>query len=137
MESSAANEGDDDAGNDEVDLALHSRRRAATLPIFPIFERLSPDVWASYRERYEKLSAPYCDFSLNNLLIWLDQRDDVALSVAGECVVLRFSSVFDNNRRRYSLFGTGNVDCVVREVLSFIAAQRKANCAWCLPKPWP
>jgi hypothetical protein len=96
---------------------------SAALPAFPNFAPLSPDLYAAYRERYARLSAPYCDFSLSNLLIWMNQRDDLALSAAGECLVLRFSSVFDDNRRGYALFGTGDVERAVREVLPTIAAE--------------
>jgi len=106
---------------------------SAAFPAFPNFAPLSPDLYAAYRERYAQLSAPYCDFSLNNLLIWLDQRDDVALSAAGECLVLRFSSVFDHNRRGYALFGTGDVERVARDVLHSIAAQGEETTLCMIP----
>lgn len=93
------------------------------LPAFPEFQRLPVTARAAYQKLFGRLSAPYCDFSLNNLLIWLDCSDDLELSVHGGCAVLRFSSAFENNRRRYALFGTFNVDDAVRDVLEFIAAR--------------
>ncbi|MBI3198587.1 MAG: hypothetical protein HYZ40_13990 [Rhodospirillales bacterium] len=93
------------------------------LPIFPVFERLSDTSRVDYQHFYGRLSAPYCDFSLNNVLIWLDQKGDLELSTHSDCVVLRFASPFENNRRRYALFGTGNVDGAIREVLEFMHAQ--------------
>lgn len=93
------------------------------LPTFPRFERLSDTARVAYHGLYGRLSAPYCDFSLNNVLIWLDQGDDLELSMHRDCVVLRFASPFENNRRRYALFGTGNVDDAMWDVLNFMRAQ--------------
>lgn len=93
------------------------------LPTFPMFERLLDTARATYQDLYARLSAPYCDFSLNNALIWLDQSDDLELSVHGDCAVLRFASPFEKGRRRYALFGTANVHDAMRDVLDFMLAQ--------------
>lgn len=93
------------------------------LPTFPIFERLPDTARAAYQDLYGRLSAPYCDFSLNNALIWLDQGDDLELSVHGDCAILRFASPFEISRRRYALFGTANVYDAMSDVLDFMLAQ--------------
>jgi hypothetical protein len=88
-----------------------------------MFGRLPDTARAAYQDLYGRLSAPYCDFSLNNVLIWLDQGDDLELSVHGDCAVLRFASPFEKSRRRYALFGTANVGNAVWDVLDFMLAQ--------------
>jgi hypothetical protein len=92
-------------------------------PTFPLFARLPDKARAAYQGLYGRLSVPYCDFSLNNALVWLDRGGDLELSRHGDCVVLRFASPFESGRRRYALFGTGDVDGAMRDVLAFMQVQ--------------
>lgn len=73
-------------------------------PIFPEFRKISHRDYKEYAQYYSQLE-PYSDFSFNNLLIWLNINDDLEISRHGNNLILRFSNVFDDNKKCYTLLG--------------------------------
>ena len=76
-----------------------------SFPIFPHFRKFTPQDRAEYLAYYARVE-PYCDFSFNNLIIWLDLHDDLEISRLASCLVLRFTNPFQRSEHKaYTLLG--------------------------------
>ncbi len=75
-----------------------------SFPSFPLFRKLLPEDRDAYLTFYHDVE-PYSDFSFNNLIIWLDLRDDLEASQLGQCIILRFSNPFEKGITSYSILG--------------------------------
>lgn len=74
------------------------------LPIFPSFMKLSLIEPTEYN-KFIKDFPPYADWSLGNLLLWLDLNDDLEASLLDGCMVIRYTSVLKGNNRVYNILG--------------------------------
>lgn len=78
-----------------------------SFPIFPVFRKLTPEDRSEYLEYY-RAGAPYCDFSFNNVIVWLNQNDDLEVARYKGCLILRFSNPFEEDSMAYTLLGKHN-----------------------------
>lgn len=70
---------------------------------------------------YLKNFAPYGDFSLTNLVIWLNLEDDLEISDLDNNLILRFTNVFANPKKRtYCFIGLVNVDDALTELSEYL-----------------
>jgi len=86
-------------------------------PRFPRFQK----VRIKDKNRYEtffKDFDPYCDFSFNDLMIWLDHNEDLLASEDDGNLVLRFSNPFNGNRLTYSVIGKENCDKTIEKIFT-------------------
>jgi hypothetical protein len=97
-------------------------KRAMSFPKFPEFRKLLPDDRDTYLAFYREVD-PYSDFSFNNLIIWLDLRDDLEVSSYGRCVILRFSNPFEKGTTAYSVLGKQNCLPAVEAIFDFQQSQ--------------
>lgn len=86
-------------------------------PSFPAFRRLTAGDEQRYVATYRQVE-PYADFSFNNLLIWLDMENDLEVSTHGDCLILRFTNVFEG-RKSYTMLGVDGCDEAARSVFAF------------------
>lgn len=91
-------------------------------PEFPVFRKLVPEDRDLYLTLYKRVE-PYSDFSFNNLLIWLDLRNDLEVSQFKTCAILRFSNPFVHDRHEVAYTFIGNQDCL-QAVEAIFAHQR-------------
>jgi len=76
-----------------------------SLPKFPDFQPFSLSHRQEYLNYFSTLENPYCDFSLNDLWIWVNYNNDLVLCELNGNLVLRFTNVFDDNKLYYTLLG--------------------------------
>jgi hypothetical protein len=95
-------------------------KRAMSFPEFPVFRKLVPEDRNLYLTLYESVE-PYSDFSFNNLLVWLDINNDLEISRLEDCLILRFSNPFEDNRIAYTLIGKNGCLRVIQEVFTYLS----------------
>lgn len=92
-----------------------------SFPSFPIFRKFAPEDKLTYLEFYKHVE-PYSDFSFNNLIIWLDLREDLEVSQYINCIILRFSNPFEHAKQEIAYTILGNENCL-RAVEAIFAYQ--------------
>ena len=80
---------------------------------YPDFTPVVKDVFNEYLE-FIKEFPQHCDFTLNNMLIWLENESSLEMSWLNECIVLKVSdSIYKNNLgdgRWMSVLGSNDTD---------------------------
>lgn len=92
-----------------------------SVPLFPQFRKISLDDKYWYDEFYRDFDV-YADFCFQNLIIWLNQRDDLELSNLYGNIVIRFTDSFwltDRSTQTYSLLGRNKINETLFEVFMF------------------
>jgi hypothetical protein len=88
-----------------------------SFPKFPSFRKFSINDKEDYIQHYSQLTEAYCDFSLDDLCIWLNYNDDLEVAELNNNLVLRFSNILDDNKQYYSLIGTHHLGATVKDLL--------------------
>lgn len=91
-------------------------------PTFPQFRKLVAGDRNEYLSFYERVE-PYSDFSFNNLIIWLDLREDLCVSRYKDCIILRFTNPFEHTKQELAYTVLGNQGCL-EAVQTLFAFQR-------------
>jgi hypothetical protein len=88
-----------------------------SFPTFPVFRKLVPEDRDIYLDFYRRVE-PYSDFSFNNLIIWLDLREDLEVSQFKQCIILRFTNPFEPGKA-YSLIGNRDCQVAIESIFDF------------------
>lgn len=71
----------------------------ATLPNFPFFRKFTFDDVSWYYDFYIKNGLnPYADINQENLLVWLNMKNDLEVSILNGSVIFKYTNVLHNNR---------------------------------------
>lgn len=88
-----------------------------SFPQFPEFRKVTFKDRAAYEAFYKEFD-PYSDFSFNDLMIWLNYNDDLAISSDEGNLVFRFSNPFEGNAVAYTLLGRGGCESTIRKIFA-------------------
>ncbi len=72
------------------------------------FKRFNSTDYDFYKSVYKTIE-PASDYSLNNMLVWLDLNNDLCMAKIGQCVVLKYTCPFLGNKLVFSVIGTFKV----------------------------
>lgn len=89
-----------------------------TLPLFPNFRPITLDDREWYDAFYVQFP-PYADFSFSNLLIWLNQRDDLALAQLSGNVILRCTNLYMGDQVMFNILGNTQIDETIDTIFAF------------------
>ncbi len=81
-----------------------------SLSKFPDFQPFSLTDKDEYLKYYSAMEYPYCDFSLNDLWIWLNYNNDLAICKLNNNLIIRFTNVFDDNILYHTLLGRSDLE---------------------------
>jgi len=95
-----------------------------SFPTFPNFRKLVPEDRDIYLDFYKRVE-PYSDFSFNNLLIWLDLKNDLEVAQLKDCVILRFTNPFVHDRVETAYTMLGSANCL--EVVQLLFAHQRSQ----------
>jgi len=101
---------------------------------FPQFSRFNLNDAHLY-SKYLRNFAPYGDFSLVNLEIWLNIVDDLEVSDLNGNLILRFTNVFSDNRSRsYSFIGLIDVDKSLSDLSRYLRQNNENTTLYSTPE---
>jgi len=106
-----------------------------SFPNFPQFRRLSINDRVEYLQYYAMLNEPYSDFSVDDILIWLNFHDDLSVSDLNGNLVIQFTNVFDNNTVHFSLIGTKITRIVLDTLRNYLASLSSSPKLSFIPEP--
>lgn len=101
---------------------------------FPHFQKFSPDDIDSYLNFYSTLKYPYCDFSIDDVCIWLNYNGDLEMSELNDNLVLRFSNVIDKNTQYYTFLGTSKLYDTLTTLMSYFHDNLIEPCLYYIPE---
>ena len=87
---------------------------------FPDFQAFRTDQITDYLTYFSQLDAPYCDFSIDDVMIWHDYNNDLEACELNGNLILRYSSVLDHEETYYVLVGIHKVKDTVNQLLDFL-----------------
>lgn len=90
-----------------------------SLSKFPNFQPFSLADKDEYLSYYSTMEYPYCDFSLNDLWIWLNYKNDLAVCTLNNNLVLKFTNIFDDKIPYYTLLGHSHLNTTFKELVQF------------------
>lgn len=81
-----------------------------SFPKFPDFRKFSANDNEAYVRYYSQLDAPYSDFSIDDIYIWLNYHHDLEVSELHGNIIFRFTNIIDRDTFYYSLVGISNIE---------------------------
>lgn len=98
-----------------------------SFPKFPHFLAFSLKDKEAYLKHFSSsLAEPYCDFSLNDVYVWLNYNDDLEACLLNNNIVFRFSNTLESNKTRYTILGTNNLKDTLEQLNAYFLARNIA-----------
>ena len=85
------------------------------VPHFPDFRRVTladKDWYSTFIQAFE----PYADFSFGNFIVWLNQRDDLAICQLNGNLIVHCTAVFMNNQLIITLIGRNQISETINAI---------------------
>lgn len=86
---------------------------------FPNFSKLDMGLKNSYNQLYAQYP-PYSDFSFGNLVIWLNQFQDLKISLLHDNIVIRCRNLFEDGKEIISILGDNRIDESLDALFSYL-----------------
>jgi len=105
-----------------------------SFPKFPEFRKLTLEDQPEYLKYFLRLKDPYCDYSFNNLLVWLNYFDDLEISLLNDNTIIRYTNLFYGRQVTYSLGGELRLEETLDELFKYLEKQSDNPKLYYVPK---
>lgn len=85
------------------------------IPKFPLFKNIQLTDKDEYNLIYKNYP-PHADFSFGNLLIWMNIKGDLELSVLNNNIIIRFTDPFGKEEKIYTVLGDNRCDDTISKI---------------------
>lgn len=104
-----------------------------TVTVFPEFRKFSFDDRSWYEDFYKELPN-YADFTFNNLIVWQDQYNDLAVSRIDSMLIFRCTSLYMENQLMINFIGHGDYDTALEMIFDYMNKQGQHQVVLGLPE---
>jgi hypothetical protein len=100
---------------------------------FPEFSNFDMSLKAEYDSIFGEFP-PYSDFSFGNLMIWLNQYQDLRLSLLHGNIIVECRNLFEEGKHILSVLGNNSMDATFRSLLRYLADSQQPQVLEMVPE---